>query len=455
MNRVDKNSDTTILRLALATLVAFLLASVGVLIAANSQIPVVANHYNWLQIKTQSQNQSQTQLKAQSQTNTLAQPLVIATRHHLEPVPESVPESIIASAASAITPTLRKPILRVEPSRSPEPLRPTETGHHPKQAFNQVFTSVASATAPIPRAELALGSEQSLRSELLKYNVFSGMRRMPDYFPSDTEYKEAKDAIANLNKRMETQQLEINVKTFLLSQRMSNKSRLAELQMQPFFAEFDRSAFSALNENEKQKHQPLSSDYIGVGFPHIENNDRSSANRYKPYRQLMSFSDDASGDVVPYVKCMGLSPERVAERASQYDELIAELSVKYNVSASLIKAVIAKESCFNPNARSHVGAIGLMQLMPATARWLKVKQPENPQQNLAGGVRYLAQLRKRFGGDELALAAYNAGPANVERYHGIPPFDETENYVDDVMHFYRGYAATTSYVNAQKSYYYP
>jgi len=90
--------------------------------------------------------------------------------------------------------------------------------------------------------------------------------------------------------------------------------------------------------------------------------------------------------------------------------------------------------------------------MPATARWLKVKQPENPQQNLAGGVRYLAQLQKRFGNDELALAAYNAGPGNVERYRGIPPFDETENYVVDVMHFYRGYAATTSYVNAQLRY---
>ncbi|MCL4151092.1 UNVERIFIED_CONTAM: hypothetical protein GTU68_031876 [Idotea baltica] len=149
---------------------------------------------------------------------------------------------------------------------------------------------------------------------------------------------------------------------------------------------------------------------------------------------------------------MGLSPQSVAKRAKKYDSKIFELAVKHNVSASLVKAVIAKESCFNPKARSHVGAIGLMQLMPATAKWLKVKQPQNPDQNLAAGVRYLAQLKKRFGSNELALAAYNAGPGNVDRYNGIPPFAETQNYVHDVMYFYRGYVATTRFLNALNDY---
>jgi len=144
---------------------------------------------------------------------------------------------------------------------------------------------------------------------------------------------------------------------------------------------------------------------------------------------------------------MGLKPTSVAKRAVKYESKILELSLKYNVSASLVKAVITKESCFNPEARSHVGAIGLMQLMPETAKWLKVSSPENPMQNMKAGVRYLGQLRKRFGSDELALAAYNAGPGNVERYNGIPPFSETRNYVKDVMFFYRGYQATIRYNN--------
>lgn len=240
--------------------------------------------------------------------------------------------------------------------------------------------------------------------------------------------------------------LDINVNTFLLSARLSNDSQLAELQMQPAFSEFDSQLF--LNNKETD----LSSGFAGVGFPHIETNNRPDAERYKPYKQLLSFTSDEHGDIVPHVKCMGLSPERVAQRAKKYDGQIFKLAVQYNVSASLVKAVVAKESCYNPKARSYVGAIGLMQLMPETAKWLKVKQPENPDQNLAAGVRYLAQLRKRFGSNELALAAYNAGPGNVERYKGIPPFDETQNYVRDVMHFYRGYVATTRFVNALNSF---
>ena len=201
-----------------------------------------------------------------------------------------------------------------------------------------------------------------------------------------------------------------------------------------------------------QSAQSALTSFAGVGFPHIETNNRSNASRYKPYRQLVSISGTQHGDIVPYIACMGLSPERVAKRAEPYNAKIFELAVKHNVSASLVKAVVAKESCFNAKARSRVGAYGLMQLMPDTAKWLKVSQPTNVNQNLTAGVRYLAQLRKRFGSNELALAAYNAGPGNVERYNGIPPFAETQNYVKDVMHYYRGYVATTRFVNALNDY---
>ncbi len=280
-----------------------------------------------------------------------------------------------------------------------------------------------------------------LSPEQLKQKALVMLRTLPDYYPSEEDFQ-----AASMRMQERLQDEAVNVNTFLLSARVSNQSQLAELQMQPFHGEFNSSVFLDSNQPWQNNH------FAGVGFPHIETNSRSDANRYKPYKQLVSFSSNKDGVIVPHIKCMGLSPEAVAKRAKKYDAKIFELAVKHNVSASLVKAVIAKESCYNPKARSHVGAIGLMQLMPATAKWLKVKQPENPEQNLAAGVRYLAQLRKRFGSNELALAAYNAGPGNVNRYKGIPPFAETQNYVQDVMYFYRGYVATTRFVNALNEY---
>ena len=93
-----------------------------------------------------------------------------------------------------------------------------------------------------------------------------------------------------------------------------------------------------------------------------------------------------------------------------------------------------------------------MQLMPDTARWLKVTDRNDVNQNLSAGIRYLAELRQRFGTEELALAAYNAGPGNVERHGGIPPFAETQQYVVSVMAHYRRYVATSRFANQRISY---
>lgn len=121
-----------------------------------------------------------------------------------------------------------------------------------------------------------------------------------------------------------------------------------------------------------------------------------------------------------------------------YEEIVKRASEKYGVPEKLITSVIKHESNFKNSVVSSAGAVGLMQLMPATAKYVGVTDRTDPEQNIMGGTKYLSMMLKKYDGDiNLALAAYNAGPGNVDKYGGIPPFKETQNYLKKVLGTYQ------------------
>jgi len=135
--------------------------------------------------------------------------------------------------------------------------------------------------------------------------------------------------------------------------------------------------------------------------------------------------------------------EHNTQMDGEYDHIISDKSYKYNIEPAIIKAVITAESNWDPRAISHKGAIGLMQLMPTTAEDMQVINPFDPEENIEGGTRYLRYLLNRFNGDlNVALAAYNAGPARVERTGGVPAIPETIQYIKKVNRIYNGKSQT-------------
>jgi murein DD-endopeptidase MepM/ murein hydrolase activator NlpD len=122
---------------------------------------------------------------------------------------------------------------------------------------------------------------------------------------------------------------------------------------------------------------------------------------------------------------------------AEYVEYFEEAAKETGLDVSLLEAVAAVESEFNPNAVSPAGALGIMQLMPYTVKELGISDPFDPRENILGGAKYLKTLVDRFGKTDIALAAYNAGAGNVEKYGGIPPFEETQEYVSKVMNLWK------------------
>ena len=143
-----------------------------------------------------------------------------------------------------------------------------------------------------------------------------------------------------------------------------------------------------------------------------------------------SFDTIASLDALRPSVSVSMSSFVPVKPDEAYEDLIQEAARVHKIDAALIRAVMRTESSFNPTAVSPVGAMGLMQLMPALAREMGVIDPMDPRENIMGGAKYLSQLLSAHKGNvALTLASYNAGPGNVKRYRGIPPFKETRNYV--------------------------
>lgn len=162
---------------------------------------------------------------------------------------------------------------------------------------------------------------------------------------------------------------------------------------------------------------------------------------YKDGNGVLTFTNVPNHTGYRRVIREGNAPGSVGSGGSTaYEDVIRSISVRHSMDTDLVRAVIRAESDFNSTARSHKGAMGLMQLMPDTARFHNVADAFNPVDNVEGGVRHLKMLLERYQGNlELSLAAYNAGSGAVEKHGGIPPFAETREYVRRVLRFYDSY----------------
>lgn len=240
-----------------------------------------------------------------------------------------------------------------------------------------------------------------------------------------------------------------SVRTLFELKAMQN---LNSSSVQTSIFESDNSLFDTLF-SDLLNEQQLSANGISSNLGEI-------ANKINSNNQFQSYLNSAEGQELllanPYLASL-LLPENNQQNLDQYNinyaaqtsysnvlagaatygDEIAKAAATYNLPEKLIASVMKQESNFNPNATSLAGAKGLMQLMPQTAKFLGLTNPENPEQNIMGGAKYLRQMLDKFDNNlSLALAAYNAGPGNVTKYNGIPPFKETQNYVKNVLNYY-------------------
>jgi soluble lytic murein transglycosylase len=162
--------------------------------------------------------------------------------------------------------------------------------------------------------------------------------------------------------------------------------------------------------------------------------------KYKDKDGVMHFTNIRSD--IRYTLYIKEARENPDAFITKYDLIIKAASEKFSMEPSLVKAVIKAESGFDHTAVSSRGAQGLMQLMPGTAEAMEVDDPYNPEKNIFGGTKYLSKMMERYNNDvRLALAAYNAGPDNVDKYRDVPPFNETKTFIERVMKYYDQYQA--------------
>ena len=186
--------------------------------------------------------------------------------------------------------------------------------------------------------------------------------------------------------------------------------------------EIERKGRSFQNFNTRMEINPE----IKERFVDLLEKEENKVNRSNSKPSLNIDSFEASSAKIP-------GANRNVDKSS-WDKYITRYAKEYGVDEDLVRAVIKVESANNPNALSNKGAMGLMQLMPQTAKMLGVTDAWDPEQNIRGGVKYLSQLSDKFDGDIVKmLAGYNAGPGRVVQYDGIPPFAETQNYVRKIL----------------------
>ena len=207
---------------------------------------------------------------------------------------------------------------------------------------------------------------------------------------------------------------------------------------------------SGCAEQARQINTTVNKDLIPVikklGEKGAQEFSKAKEKLFEDLAKLDSYYRQRNSSYISYNNATNLSlakPVKGTGKETQFSEFITASSIKYNVPEARIYAVIRAESAFNSHAKSHVGAVGLMQLMPKTAEYLGVSDSYNPQQNIDGGTKYLSILYGQYNDWDLTHAAYNAGPGNVKKYNNtIPPFKETQNYVVKINSYYEYYTST-------------
>lgn len=185
-------------------------------------------------------------------------------------------------------------------------------------------------------------------------------------------------------------------------------------------------------------------NYVNSQTPKIQGVEPQKTSDVRPFQEVLQSSAKSNfGSLLRNPSSMSVQAQQAIQPAlrdytstsrPQLMNMISRIAKKHGVDEKLVNAVIKQESGFNPKAKSHCGAMGLMQLMPATAKGLGVTDAYNPVQNVEGGVKYLKNLLTKYNGNViLALAAYNAGSGAVDKYDGVPPYPETQNYVKKIL----------------------